>query len=445
MRKTIYIFLLLLLSNTVFSQSDNEVNTKVYDFVKQYEMYAGFSSDLGMSLDQNYKTEFSKLFSDPSNQVIVPSIEIGKRIDDKVFYSVQQYILNVQKRFPNGFDHKVEILGIQKPTFEGNSYWIDVEIVKYIFGLTSEKVMVREESDPLILKIYNSDVSHNTIKIDKIYDPRKYVDVSGWHMGVLLSPGLSSISTSGGVPDEGTWTESGNLSPLNGGIEIVKYGNKPYVNFGIRILSTTYSLETGLSGYTQNSISDVDADGDSYMYNFSVTNDLTEKLNARFIEVPVFYKYRYEFIQNTKLNHAYVNVGPTIAFNYGNNDTWEANGTTSGDYSSSLGIEDELFDIAPYGFYTDKPIELSGKAEIKPINVSAYIEAGLNFVISREKKLSCDVGVFFQKGLTSLAESGVDSYKMSPEPGTYNSTINSREDIKTTFIGLVINLKKQWK
>ena len=444
MKKTIYIFLLLLISNQLLAQEQNEANTKIYDFVKQYEMFGGFSSNIGMSYNREYRTEFAKLFESPQKEIIVPSKEAGQiSVDNQLFYTVNQYSLNVQKQFPNGFEHKIDILSIAKPKYVGsNAYWVDVEIVKYIYGLNNTKSIVREECAPLILKIYNSDVKRNNIKITKIYDPKKYVDMAGWHYGVVLSSGLSGFTTKEGVLDD-TWSESRQISPINGGIEIVKYGDKPSMGFGFRIQSMIYGIKANHSNYIIEKPGLKDRDDDIYTYHFNTEDELTETMKAGFIEIPIFYKYRYEFIQNTKINHAYVNVGPSFGFNYSLSDSWDAKGTTKGDYSTSLGISDPLEEIPFYGFYKNIELELSEEAKIAAFNVSVYLEGGGNFVLSNEKKISCDIGIIYQRGLISIAEADAKSYVMSDKPENFSSTINSREDIKTSYLGIVVVLKKQ--
>jgi hypothetical protein len=213
------------------------------------------------------------------------------------------------------------------------------------------------------------------------------------------------------------------------------YTNNELFGFGARLNYSSYKTDISLSELTQEHVDGLeDMDGDTYNL-LSDGNTLKELASVSFFEVPLFLKLRFAFKNIKILNHVYMNVGPVISFSVAQEFETTGNFTYEGYYPEYHVL---LYGIDEYGYYDNKNFSVTPESNMGSFNLSGFIEAGINIPLIGDK-FNINVSLMYQKGLTNLSDEDED-YIFTRNIEDFNTLIDSREKISTSFFGLNIGL-----
>lgn len=432
-----YILILPAFIILCFQAFGQNTELDIITFIEKYEKYSSFTDD-GFEFNHDYEKKFRNLFI-ANNELIVFN-DLGGTAEN-TFYSPVGYVKRANLLYKKGINVSIEIIDISSPVKVKDKYEVEVGIKKSLFGLNNAKEIYNKEFElKLIIQYPQSQINNINFKIAQIYNEESYQELSGFHVGVCLQPSLANLKGkdwSNSSNEYAGWDQSSSFV-FNFGFEFKVYTRNPKINYGARLLYSTYKTSVSLLDYKQQTVYLSDIDNDQFYLSMNA-NKLNENVSVSFIEIPIFYSYTHQLLNMKRINHIYANIGPSFGIQISNNYTSTGLSTHTGYYPEYHVV---LYDIPEYGYLSNYNYDVEGKTKIKSFNVSGMLEAGVNFYIAN--KLSLDAGVFANIGLLNLSENN-ESYYYSSALNAYNSVLDSRSKIKTSSYGLNLCIKYKIK
>lgn len=440
MKRLIFNYLVIILIIVPGWSYSQDFKMDVIDFMEKYEMYSSFTKD-GLSFEKDYMRQFSMLFKKRNDKVVYNDIDST----ESIFLSPTQYPIIAENKFKKGINVTIEIQELYPPKEIGaNRFEIIVHARKHLFGLkeisNSESKIRNYEYNLVFLLEYSKNAREDKISIIKIYSPRDYQYFPGIHVGLCLQPTFSNIQSKDFQNSSNSlsgWEQNGGFV-FNFGLEAKVYTSNPKINYGVRLMYSSYKTTIELSDFTQQDKLMSDGDNDTYFLLYEGRN-IEEQINVRYLEIPVFYSYVHEFLNHRSINHIYANIGPSLGFQFSSAYDNSGVSTHEGYYPAYHVI---LYDIPQYGYYSNYAFNNSSEVSLNKFNISGYLEAGINLNIIQ--MLSVEAGLFANIGLLNLSQ-GNSNYLFSNGFDDYTSLIESRSNVKTRSYGLNISLKYKIK
>lgn len=442
MKKIKYIILLLvstlIYQTSVYSQESLKI--EVVNFMDEYEKYSSFTID-GLSYEKAYEISFRDLFlperlNDPilKDHQVFNDLEEGSK---PAYIAKEEYVRLAREKFPKGINIEIYIEDIKEQKKLDSHKPVEVKVKKKLFGLNKSGKIYQKEYDLIYLIKYNI-VNNEPSKLKIVSISAKGIPrkPTGLYVGVNLQPSLTKIGTDGFLNENssyGNWSQEGKFK-FNGGIEINYYLKDPSMGFGARINYSSYQAEFQLDSYTQNPVELVDIDNDSY-HLLASGESLNESVSLSYIEIPIFFKYRFVLYKSNFLNHAYINLGPVFSFNISSSVNSDGKYTYEGYYPD---YHVSLFDIPEYNFYTDKDFVSTPNSNLKTISLAGFAEVGINIPLLSDK-LNMNIAILYQQGFMNLSE-GNNDFILTSGYNNYNALVDSRSNVKTGLLGVNVGI-----
>ncbi len=265
--------------------------------------------------------------------------------------------------------------------------------------------------------------------------PGKNASISYTSKGIYLNitPSFSAIVNKDIFDDE-NWE-------INNGFSVnfeVGYFTKisEIFGFGFGLGTSSFSTEIKSSAMMFN-YEDTDIDGDNYSKMVGASA-ITEKTLINYLDIPLFLE-----LGNTNINKVgfYSRLGVKISFPISNSVTPTGIASYEGYYPQYHVL---LYGIPELGFDTGLPIYENTEMEINPVNLSAFLSAGITIPLSNYLILKFGANANF--GLMEISKQKSDDYDKSKYDGNYNKLLenpNSKTYTRTYGfeVGLIYNLR----
>ena len=406
---------------------DKEILTQsVKSFLSDYVLYGELSED-GNVISSNYKYKFKNLFK--RNAKIFNDIDPENKTERKL--SISEYVLNIEKLYPNGLKIQIHKFKICKP-FKINDqlYNAIILVEKEIFGFYKESRVYRQQLDLrfavqfnlknntpenlMILSIERTNISKISIFFEAtpaytqflIKEPDKLTDYSGWS-------------------NKGSFGYSCNVK--------LQYSLRPFLGIGAGLGFSSYNSKFSLTHLKQEDYYTTDRDSDNYYLRVEADN-IHEKISYKCLNIPLF--VRIDPFFSSHWNFVFLEAGVQFSIPLSASSDFSGSATHQGYYPQYHIL---LYDIPELGFYTDKDFNYTNSFKPQSTSVNGYVMLGCKFPFLNPST-SLNLGIMYIRGITTINDNNEGEFLFSKEYGDYNSLINASSDVKLQSFGFSIGV-----
>ncbi len=398
------ILLIFLLHHITFTQEvkftakENQwIKSEINNLLGKYEEYASFSKD-GVNIDPAMVNKFKDLFSS-TNRTVYNNLEPGQPSGQNI--TVNDYIIKIKSFYQSGLEVKLiwNIEQMSNPfnvlnTINRYQLFLPVEI--RLLGLYKDnRIHNFKENLYFVFMLKRTKEGLSELKIHNIQKVKPAFKVSkksNLHLCLNAAPLYTKIYSKD-IFNHEYWGAKGEIG-FNLGLRVSYFfSNTLGINAGIGYSScrTQYFLKD-FNNYGINTLQDEDEEGDIY-YKYFVDTDVEEYSTLNYLDIPLGITLRPVKERNIV---PFLNFGLQISYLLSSN--FNATG-----YSSYQGYfpyyHVVLYDLEEYGF-TNRDIEENDDWKVRPINISAFLSAGVSISISRSVSLGINPEVYL--GLNDL-------------------------------------------
>ena len=406
---------------------DKEILTQtVKSFLSDYVLYGELSED-GNVISSNYKYKFKNLFK--RNAKVFNDIDLENWTEQEL--SISEYILNIEKWYPNGLKIQIKKIEIYKP-FKINDqlYNVIILVEKEIFGFYKESRVYRQQldlwftvqfklknntpEDLKILSIERTNISKINIFFEAtpaytqflIKEPDKLTDYSGWS-------------------NEGYFGYFFNVK--------LQYSLRPFLGIGAGLGFSNYNSNFSLTYLKQEDYYTTDLDSDNYYLRVEADN-IHEKISYKCLNIPLF--VRIDPFFSSRCNFVFLEAGVQFSIPLSANSDFSGSATHQGYYPQYHVL---LYDIPELEFYTDKDFNYTNSFKPQSTSVNGYVMLGFKFPFLNQST-NINLGIMYIQGITLINDNNEGVYLFSKEYGDYNSLINASSNVKLQSLGFSIGV-----
>lgn len=294
-----------------------------------------------------------------------------------------------------------------------DAYVVYVPVGIRAIGMFREQVISNISEEYYVVIAFS--ISHELVSNASIHRIQaekpvmNYTRKSEFLLGVYAAPAFTRIH-SRDIFADGDWDAWGEISYRAGLNLFYKLSENIclYSGLGLSSYRSAYEIK-GFNNFSENTILNVDMDGDSYYEH--VDASVTEENTLTWLDVPLGIRYS----TGSKKLKFFLQGGVEFSFMLSSNYSATGNSEHQGYYPDYHVV---LYDLPDYGFTTEA-IDINEDWDLNSFNLSFHVIMGAEISLGKNSRLQ--IGPFANTGLTDLgydrAKHRDDYYSLSGNPG----------------------------